>query len=54
MASPEVTLAIIGAVVTHGPDAVKLIAELMDNRKPSAEEIESLFITKNPEEYFDE
>jgi len=54
MASPEVTLAIISAVLTHGSEAIVAMAELMNDREPTAEEIESLFITKSSEEYFDE
>ena len=54
MSDPAVTLAIISAVLTHGPDAVLLISKLMDNREPTAEDIQSLFILKDPEEYFND
>ena len=54
MSDPTVTLAIIGAVLSHGPEAVKTIATLMDDKEPTAEEIKALFITKKPEEYFNE
>jgi hypothetical protein len=53
MSDPATTLAIISAVVTHGPDAVLLIAKLMNNKEPTAEDIKALFITKNPEDYFE-
>ena len=52
MSDPATTLAIISAVATHGPDAVLLIAKLMDNKEPTAEDINALFIIKDPEEYF--
>ena len=52
MSDPAVTLAIISAVLTHGPDAVLLISKLMTNREPTVEDIQSLFIIKEPEEYF--
>ena len=54
MSDPAVTLAIISAVLTHGPDAVLLISKLMDNREPTVEDIQALFILKDPEEYFND
>ena len=54
MSDPAVTLAIISAVLTHGPDAVLLIAKLMANREPTPEDIQALFIIKEPEEYFND
>jgi len=53
MSDPAVTLAIISAVLTHGPDAVLLISKLMANREPTVADIQSLFILKEPEEYFE-
>ena len=54
MSDPAVTLAIISAVLTHGPDAVLLISKLMANREPTVEDIQALFILKDPEEYFND
>ena len=54
MSDPAVTLAIISAVLTHGPEAVLLIAKLRANREPTVEDIQALFIIKEPEEYFND
>lgn len=40
------------AILTYGPTAVLTIAKAFDRGEPSVEEIEALFITKSPEEYF--
>jgi hypothetical protein len=49
----ELILAIITAIITHGPRAVLVIAEVLKaNENVGSEEIEKLFITKKPEDYF--
>jgi hypothetical protein len=49
----ELVVAIIAAVITHGPRAVIAIAELLKVRENvSASDIEALYITKKPEDYF--
>jgi hypothetical protein len=50
---PGLVLAIIKSIVTYGLPAVLVIAEILKNKdKPTQEDIEKLFITKTPEEYF--
>jgi hypothetical protein len=53
----ELTLSIISAILIHGPQAVIKISNAMQATPPdklSPEDIENLFITKDPGEYFDE
>ncbi len=50
----ELTLAIIQSVAKYGPSAVTAIAEALKNKDVSADDIEKLFIEKEPEEYFEE
>ena len=50
---PRLILAVIKSIVTYGLPAVLIIAEILKNKdKPTPEDIERLFITKTPEEYF--
>jgi hypothetical protein len=50
---PGLLLAVIKSIVTYGLPAVLVIAEILKNKdKPTAEDIEKLFITKKPDEYF--
>ena len=50
---PRLILAVIKSIVTYGLPAVLIIAEILKNKdKPTPEDIEKLFITKTPEEYF--
>jgi hypothetical protein len=49
----ELILAIIKSLVTYGLPALFVIAKMLKEKdKPTAEDIEGLFITKKPEEYF--
>ncbi len=50
----ELAVAIAIAVLQHGPSTVLTIAKLFENGEPTAEEISALFITKKPEDYFNE
>lgn len=50
----ELTLSIIEQVLVHGPEAIRAIARIMEDREPTVEEVRSLFITKDPEDYFNE
>jgi len=53
--SAEVTLSIISMLLKHGPSAVATIAPLINGEKElTKEDIESLFITKSPEDYFND
>ena len=55
MKDPQLIIAIIQAVLTHGVKAVLIIAEVIktkDQDQVTAEDIQKLFITKPPEEYF--
>ncbi len=46
-------IAIIQAILRHGPEAVINIADLMKSKdQVTPEDVENLFITKRPEEYF--
>ena len=54
MSELALTSAIIIAILQHGPSAVLAIAELFKSGEPTAEDISNLFITKKPEEYFNE
>jgi len=47
-------LAIIKAILDHGPSAVEAIASAMKTKEVTAEDINNLFITKSPEDYFNE
>lgn len=49
----ELIIAIIEAVIKHGPTAVITIAAAMENEEVTADRIKTLFITKDPEEYFE-
>lgn len=47
-------LTIIQMILTYGPNAIIQIAEAMkENGDISKEDIEKLFIDKDPEEYFE-
>ena len=51
---PRLLLAVIKSIVTYGLPAVLIIAEILKNKdKPTASDIERLFITKRPEDYFE-
>jgi hypothetical protein len=52
----ELTLSIISAILIHGPQAVIKISNAMmvANSELSPEDVENLFITKDPGGYFDE
>jgi hypothetical protein len=53
MKDPQLIIAIIQAVLTHGVKAVLIIAELIKAQQDATpEDIEKLFITKKPDEYF--
>lgn len=54
MKDPQLIIAIVQAVLTHGVKAVLIIAELLKAQQiVTPEDIEKLFITKKPEEYFE-
>ena len=46
------TLSIIKAILDHGPSAVEAIANALKQDKVTPEDIDKLFITKSPEDYF--
>jgi SRSO17 transposase len=49
----ELVLAIIKSLVTYGVPALFVIADTLKAKdKPTVEDIEGLFITKKPEDYF--
>ena len=49
----ELILAIVIAVITYGPKAVIAIAEILKTKENvTGEDIQCLFITKKPEDYF--
>ncbi len=51
--SAQLILTIIPIIIKHGPDAVVAIGKLLEKKKDvTPEDIEKLFITKRPEEYF--
>jgi len=51
---PEIVLEIVKNILIFGPGAVRTIAEAMDNSGDdlTQADIESLFILKDPAEYF--
>jgi len=46
------TLAIISAVIKHGPNAIFAIYRAFQKENVTADEIKELFINKDPEDYF--
>jgi hypothetical protein len=53
MKNSELILAIVVAVITYGPRAVIAIAEILKIKENvTAADIESLYITKKPEDFF--
>jgi len=54
MENAELILAIVKSIVTYGIPALFVIVEMLKQKdKPTASDIERLFITKRPEEYFE-
>ena len=45
-------LSIIKAILDHGPSAVEAIASALKRGEVTPEDIDKLFITKSPEDYF--
>jgi hypothetical protein len=53
MKDPQLIIAIIQAVLTHGVKAVLIIADFIKSKEAvTADDIRELMITKKPEEYF--
>jgi hypothetical protein len=53
MKNTELILAIVVAVITYGPRAVLAIAEILQLKEnATAADIEALYITQKPEDYF--
>ena len=51
--SPVIVIPIVQAILKYGPDAVILIADLIKSKDEiTPEDINNLFITKDPEDYF--
>jgi len=51
----ETTLSIIEMILKYGPQAIFAISEAMKKKEDiTKEDIQNLFITKDPEEYFKE
>lgn len=46
------TLAIIEKLLIYGPTVIVQIADAFENEEPTAADIRSLMIAKEPEEYF--
>jgi hypothetical protein len=52
MKNPALILAIIQAILQYGPQAVITIGDAMRDTEIIPEDVENLFINKEPEEYF--
>lgn len=49
----EIIIEIINALLQYGPTAIIKIAESMKEKELTVDDIKTLFINKDPEEYFD-
>ena len=49
----ELTIAIVQAILTYGPSAVMTIANAMQDKEVTADDIKALFIDKEPGDYFE-
>jgi pyrrolidone-carboxylate peptidase len=52
MNNTVLTLAIIQAILQYGPQAVITIGDAMRDTEITPEDVDKLFIDKEPEEYF--
>jgi hypothetical protein len=52
MNNPALILAIIQAILQYGPQAVIAIAVAMRDAEITPEDVENIFIDKEPEDYF--